>query len=567
MRPEQVTPAAVWQEFERARAFNHAIGLYGTVEQNEDFYIGNQWRGVNAPDLDKPVMNVLARVVKFFISSIVSDDIGVSVTDFDEDEAMKPVLEMLGGQFDEIMELSQFKKKMREVIRNAAVDGDGCLHYWFDPDGGPEDPRGGTRGVIRAEILENTNVYFGNPQRAEVQEQPYLLLHFRRLVNEVRARAQDPEAVEPDEDEAKHGDAPEEGKVTVVRRYWMQEPGAPADGPEGVTGDGHKTVWYTEVTRGAVVTPPTDTGLERYPVAFMPWEKVKNQYHGQAAITGLIPNQIFINKLFAMSMQHVKRMAFPKVIYNRAIMPGGWDNRVGAAIPVSGDPNMAVASNFRAQDMSAQVLQMIEAVINYTRDTMGASDAALGNVRPDNTSAIVATQKATSMPLELQKQDFYSFVEDSVRIWMDMMCTYYGVRTVRLQAPKAEVMQGAAPQQPGGPALPPMGGGETETRLELFDFASLRDLHLRLNVDIGAATYWSELMQVQTLDNLFARGILQDAEVYLENMPRGYVPGKADLIKAIRAQKEQAQAAAQAQMMDGAAAVPEAALLKGAVQG
>ncbi|MFQ7004766.1 MAG: hypothetical protein ACLRRT_14530 [Ruthenibacterium lactatiformans] len=45
-------------------------------------------------------------------------------------------------------------------------------------------------------------------------------------------------------------------------------------------------------------------------------------------------------------------------------------------------------------------------MIEYTRDTMGASDAALGNVTPDNTSAIIAVQKATSMPLELQRQDF-----------------------------------------------------------------------------------------------------------------------------------------------------------------
>ncbi|MFR1356156.1 MAG: hypothetical protein ACLSBB_02370 [Ruthenibacterium lactatiformans] len=79
---------------------------------------------------------------------------------------------------------------------------------------------------------------------------------------------------------------------------------------------------------------------------------------------------------------------------------------------------------------------MIDKVIEYTRDTMGASDAALGNVTPDNTSAIIAVQKATSMPLELQRQDFYCFVEDSVRIWMDMMAQNYGVRMVRMKAPR-----------------------------------------------------------------------------------------------------------------------------------
>ena len=146
MMREKMTPQRVWQEFTRAQNFNNAIELYETVEQNEDFYIGNQWRGVNAPNLDHPVMNMLCRVVKFFISSVMSDDIGISVTDFDESSAMKPVLDMLGVQFDQIMEGCGFKRKAREVIRNSAVDGDGCMHFYFDP----EDDMQGAAGTAES---------------------------------------------------------------------------------------------------------------------------------------------------------------------------------------------------------------------------------------------------------------------------------------------------------------------------------------------------------------------------------------------------------------------------------
>ena len=557
----EADPACVWAQYEKARLFNNAIDLYSNVEKNEDFYIGNQWRGVNAPDLDKPVLNILARVVKFFISSIVSDDIGVSVTDFAEDERAKPVMDMLAEKCDTVMELTDFRKKTREVIRNAAVDGDGCMHYYFDPEAGSAQPMGGTPGEIEAEIIENTNVHFGNPQVADVEKQPYILLNFRRLVGDVRRPAEQPAAEEPDEDEDTSGDAPDEGKVTVIRKYWKRR-----------GRDGRRTVWFCDVTRGAVVRGATDTGMERYPIAFMAWEKVKNQFHGQAAITGMIPNQIFINKLMAMAMQHVKAAAFPKVVYNRMLIPTGWSNRVGEAIPVNGDPNVAVASGYRAPDMSAQVLQMLDAVVNYTRDTMGASDAALGNIKPDNTSAIVATQQATSMPLELQKQDFYSFVEASVRIWLDMMATYYGVRAVRLQIERPQVAEAAGMAAAGAAGLPvaaglagaggmaapaaSMGAAGTEDADEkqtvLFDFARLRGMNLHLNVEIGAATYWSELMQVQTLDNLFASGVLQDAVTYLEAMPSGYIPGKASLIKSIKEQQQKAAAASAAAPASGA---------------
>jgi len=58
---------------------------------------------------------------------------------------------------------------------------------------------------------------------------------------------------------------------------------------------------------------------------------------------------------------------------------------------------------------------MVDRTINYSRDMMGASDAALGNVKPENTSAILAVQKASSAPLELQRLAFYQFVEDAFR--------------------------------------------------------------------------------------------------------------------------------------------------------
>lgn len=560
-----VTPQRVWNELLRARHFNDAIGLYENVERNERFYIGDQWRGVNAPDLDQPVMNVLSRVVKFFIASVMSDDIGVSVTDFEENEALRPTLEMLGAQFDAVMEGCGFRRKAREAIRNAAVDGDGCLHFYFDAeDDAP--PRGAnsarfaaTPGHIEAEIIENTNVHFGNPQQGDVQRQPYILLHFRRLVEDVRRAARehggDADAVQPDEDETRYGDAPEEGKVTVVRRYW-KERGA----------HGRKTVWFCETTQDAMVRGPVDTGYTRYPIAFFPWEKVKDQFHGQAAITGMIPNQIFVNKLFAMAMQHVKHMAFPKVVYNRNLLAGRkWSNRVGEAIGVNGDPNAAVATGLRMPDMSNQVLEMIDKVIAYTRDTMGASDAVLGNVKPDNTSAIIAVQKATSMPLELQRQDFYTFVEDSVRVWLDMMAQNYGVRPVRIKTDAPKAAPGAlppaganwAPPTDGADGMPlaagaGLGGADAPERYETvwFDFSELREMELRLNVDVGAATYWSELMQVQTLDNLFARGVLTDAVTYLENMPRGYIPGRRALIESLQKRQRELEASGGAEPLD-----------------
>ena len=82
-----------------------------------------------------------------------------------------------------------------------------------------------------------------------------------------------------------------------------------------------------------------------------------------------------------------------------------------------------------------------------------------------------------------------------------------------------------------------------------FDFSSLRNVNLEMQVDVGAAAYWSELMQVQTLDNLFAAGIISDPELYVTIIPDKYINRKQDLLDGIRQQKLQAQQAAAMQGM------------------
>ena len=200
---------------------------------------------------------------------------------------------------------------------------------------------------------------------------------------------------------------------------------------------------------------------------------------------------------------------------------------MGEAIGVNGPVESAVAKGVEMPDMSAQVMQLIDKVIDDTRETMGASDAALGNVNPDNTSAIIAVQKASAMPLELQRMAFYQFVEDYVRIFIDIMGARYGVRQVSFEDENGQAVA------------------------MLFDFGSIADLHYKLNVNIGASTYWSEIMQMQTLDNLMVKQIISDPALYLESIPAQYLPNKQKLLAHIKEQQNQAAMMQQTAQMGG----------------
>ena len=70
-------PAGIWSEYNKGLQFNETLDLNEKIKKHENFFLGRQWEGVNAPDLDKPVFNILKRVVNYFIAMLVSDDISI----------------------------------------------------------------------------------------------------------------------------------------------------------------------------------------------------------------------------------------------------------------------------------------------------------------------------------------------------------------------------------------------------------------------------------------------------------------------------------------------------------
>ena len=178
--------------------------------------------------------------------------------------------------------------------------------------------------------------------------------------------------------------------------------------------------------------------------------------------------------------------------------------------------------------ISPQVAQFIDLAVNYTQNFMGASDAALGDTRPDNTSAIVALQRASNAPLELVKLNMYECIEDLGRIYLDMMRAYYGTRYVQVKLLTKDQLA----QQPLGMKLQ---DSDVNTP---FDFSVLNDVPMSLKLDVGASAYWSEIMTVQTLDNLLMNGKL-DIVDYLERIPEGYVSKRQELIEKLKGMQSQ----------------------------
>ena len=166
------------------------------------------------------------------------------------------------------------------------------------------------------------------------------------------------------------------------------------------------------------------------------------------------------------------------------------------------------------------------------------------DTRPDNTSAIIALQRAASTPSEITKQNLYQSIEDLFRIYIEFMAEYYGKRAVDMPTPP-QVEQAMQFIQQDVPAEVPME----------FDFKVLKDMPMALKLDVGASSYYSEIASIQTLDNLLKMNKISVIQ-YLERIPDGYVPGRRDLILELKEQEKQAMQMQAAMLPGGGQQIP-----------
>ena len=201
------------------------------------------------------------------------------------------------------------------------------------------------------------------------------------------------------------------------------------------------------------------------------------------------------------------------MVVNSDIVTTDVTNDPGQIIPVCGgiDDVAAAIRYVNPPGFSPAFDRNIASLIGNTLKQSGANDVVLGDVRPDNTSAILAVRETATIPLIYIQNRFYSFLEDVARIWAEFWVTHYGKRRVKIR-------------------------DELGTWYLPFDGERYRELVISARVDVGASTLWNDEQTITTLDGLFDRKII-DAAQYLSRLPKGSVPELNRLLNEIRRRK------------------------------
>lgn len=197
----------------------------------------------------------------------------------------------------------------------------------------------------------------------------------------------------------------------------------------------------------------------------------------------------------------------PTMVVNGDIIDGEITNDPGQIVKIYGTSD-DVANAIRyvsPPDNTGNFSGIVEPLINNTLAQNGANAAALGDVNPDNTSAIIQLRNAAKLPLAMLEARYFDFLEEVSRIWAEFWVMQYGRRRVKIN------------DQNGVWYLD-------------FDGERYKDLIISVTAEISSGASFSEESTVSVLDNLLEKGAITPLQ-YLKRVPKGMIPNVSELIK------------------------------------
>ncbi len=510
----------IWDKYQNGVDHHHATEMYEDAETNNNFYIGEQWKGVFKKSAPRklPMENFIKPTIKYKTAMVAMNKVAIIFSAMDENAETAVLAKALTKYASRQWEHSKMDSVSWDMIKRAAITGDSWLYCYVE--NGPDSAKP-TEPDIKHRIINNTNIYLADEQNPNISEQEYIIISERIPVSKAREIAKrnkikEFELITSDEEtetqvgESKNNEVKNKlGKCTSLL-FMRKVPGG---------------IEFCRSTKTVVYEPLSVIPLDTYPIAPLRWENNIGTARGLSAVKYMIPNQISVNQFLWRMDTVLQDTAYPKMAYDaNKIQDAGKISNVGATIPVDNLSQNRVSdliTYLTPPPVNSMANTFMQDMIDTTQKLEGAGDAATGQINPENASgeAIKAARDQAAIPLNEPTQNYQQFVEDLALVWFKLWAVY-SVNGIRVEVDGKEIF------------IPP---------------EVLKGMTPNLKVDISPVDPFSVVSQEISIDRLFNSQLIQNTALlkeYVEMLDDTSTVPKSKLEALIKARK----AAEQAQM-------------------
>lgn len=538
----------IWEDYKNGINFQSAMGFSKDFPVYEEFKAGRQWPQVTekTKSLPRPVFNIVSMFVANKKSSVLNNNVkmifrpaetGDNTAGDDVSQRIRHKTVLASERYTDFANNLWYELEQDslndEVVEDAATNGTGIFHYYWDNaiTGGAIRPY---TGALRGESIDALNFFVSNPQERDIQKQEWIIISSRATVDSVRKLAKDngvsdeliklivadndtnAEGYETAKREQKGTD-----KVTVLTKYYKKK---------GI-------VYFVKSTKSVVITKEicltpgykedsVGYAIKRYPIAVFSWKTRKKCMFGIGEVEGIIPNQKAINFGMAMLVLSSQDTGWPKMLVKPGALRQKVTNRPGEILTdynTSGDG----IKYLQAAPFNYGAMQLIDKIFELSRATSGVTEVATGEALGANmaASAIIALQNQAKLPIDNIQKSFYRVIREVGLIWECFFKTFYSEERI--------VVKEAA---------------SDKHIVEGFKGTDYSDVEFDLRIDVGASSIYSESLGQATLDKMYEKGDI-DVDMYIELAPDNVMPFKEMLKELREKRKQEAQAMPQVPQM------------------
>ena len=513
---KETSVTTVWEEYERGVQYNYQQQLYEKSKRNYNFYHGNQWEGAKLSGIQPITLNIIKSIVKYKVGVVKTNayQIYFNSDTYDTQEErskLEDLCRMLNNYANRLWEKNKVNKIVRNCVNDACIDNEGIIYFYSDPE----------NDNILCEQVDRTNIHYGNENDDDIQNQPYIIISFRRTVEETKREAEankidksEIDLIVADQDiEEQSGRDKRTTEITpmclVLLKLYKK--------------DGK--IWAKKCTKLATVMKDVCLDIDLYPVAHILWERVKGSARGQGEVEYLIPNQIEINKTATRRALAVKLVAFPKLVANTKYIANAKAlSKVGTTIEVNelnADDVNKVVNYLRPASISADAYNLQKELEEDTQNLAGAGDTVTGNVDPTQASgkAILAVQQASQQPINEQVEYYKDFIEDIARIWYAMLKAN-SVDGITLVDEKKNYETNT-----------------TEEEIYKMSYKELNKYDFNIKIDVTPKSPFDKYAMEMSLENLLSAGQI-NFEEYVNALPEDSTMPKSKLKDILKDREE-----------------------------